>query len=193
VPKEIELYKKGFLEDSLRHSVYSIEDIHDHNYCPPIVVEMYCMLLDMARGKLEAGNKQLIEKLNSWKESLENMESLFSLADRNEKIGDSTSVMSDDQVRRLKQVLAERERQLAVLYASTSWRVTWPLRLVGHQAKKTRYALSLIKSEIDARGGLKKSIREAVEVYRYEGIPGLKRALVKATCTVSDRSREKGH
>jgi len=48
-------------------------------------------------------------------------------------------------------------------------------------AKKARYIFELVKAQIDARGGLKKSIREVIDICRDEGLSGVKRVIRMAT------------
>ena len=42
----------------------------------------------------------------------------------------------------LHQAVRERDKQISDIYSSTSWRITWPLRLIGRQLKKIRNLIS---------------------------------------------------
>jgi len=76
---------------------------------------------------------------------------------------------------RLKNEIAMLEEQIAALYNSTSWRITMPLRFIGHQVKRFRRVAELTKPAIQRGGGLNSTIRKAIRLYRREGIPGIKR------------------
>jgi len=105
------------------------------------------------------------------------------VAERDERIGQLEQAVAerDERIDRLGQTIAQREEHIAAIYASTSWCVTWPLRIIGHQLRRIQYVFRLIKSQIDGRGGLRKSIRKVVGVCRGEGLVGVKRARRVAT------------
>ncbi|PTR09612.1 glycosyltransferase involved in cell wall biosynthesis [Nitrosospira sp. Nsp5] len=46
----------------------------------------------------------------------------------------------DKQITSLNQILSERNMQIAGLYNSNSWRITWPLRTTAHHLKRVRHA-----------------------------------------------------
>jgi len=54
---------------------------------------------------------------------------------------------------RLKNEIAMLEEQIAALYNSTSWRITMPLRFIGHQVKRFRRVAELTKPAIQRGGG----------------------------------------
>lgn len=73
------------------------------------------------------------------------------------------------------QALAERDGQIAALYNSTSWRITWPLRIVVHHIKRARRVAALAMPAIQRGGGLKSTLKKAIQLYRREGLAGIKR------------------
>ena len=78
---------------------------------------------------------------------------------------------------RLNKVVAERDRKIAVLYGSTSWRITRPLRVVAHQLKRTRQLGKLVMPAIAYGGGLRSTFKKAVNLYRREGFAGIRRGV----------------
>lgn len=81
----------------------------------------------------------------------------------------------DQHVTNLTQMITDRDRQISDLYCSTSWQVTLPLRIVGHQLKRFQRAINLSGPAIQRGGGLKNTIMKAIRLYHSEGIPGIKR------------------
>jgi glycosyltransferase involved in cell wall biosynthesis len=58
---------------------------------------------------------------------------------------------------------------------STSWRITRPLRMVAHQFKRVRRVVELAMPAIKRGGGLKNTLKKAVQFYRREGLAGIRR------------------
>jgi len=81
------------------------------------------------------------------------------------------------QIASLKQVLVERDGQIAALHTSISWRVTWPLRSISHQFGRIKQILSLLPNTVTRSGGLKNTVRKALRLYQREGITGITRGL----------------
>jgi glycosyltransferase involved in cell wall biosynthesis len=79
------------------------------------------------------------------------------------------------QVSTLNQAVTERDGQIAALYNSTSWRITRPLRIVAHQMKRVRRVAELAMPAIKRGGGLKNTFKKAIQLYRREGLAGIRR------------------
>jgi len=88
---------------------------------------------------------------------------------------DSILVERDGQIAGLYQAVVERDGQIAALYNSTSWRVTSLLRTVAHQVERARRATELVMRAIKRVGGLKSALKKAVQLYRRQGLAGIKR------------------
>ncbi|WP_283743906.1 glycosyltransferase [Sideroxydans sp. CL21] len=84
-------------------------------------------------------------------------------------------VERDGHISHLNQSVAERDALIAALYNSTSWRITGPLRFVAYQMKRVRRIVELAKPAIKRGGGLRNTVKKAVQVYRREGLQGIKR------------------
>jgi GT2 family glycosyltransferase len=77
------------------------------------------------------------------------------IAERDGQIGNLNQAIAerDGQIGNLKQAIAERDGQIIALYNSTCWRVTRPIRIIGHQMKRVKCiverSLSAIRREDD--------------------------------------------
>ena len=87
--------------------------------------------------------------------------------------GERSKAGHDKQVAMLKQTIADRESRIAEIYDSTSWRVTWPLRVASHQAKRLRIAGAFVLTAVRRNGGVMGILRKAVALYRRGGMSGL--------------------
>ena len=71
--------------------------------------------------------------------------------------------------------LQASHQQIAALQASTSWRLTAPLRFVSRQIKRVPKVLALAGPAIKLGGGVTGTAKKAIKLYSSEGIPGIKR------------------
>jgi GT2 family glycosyltransferase len=82
---------------------------------------------------------------------------------------------AEDQLRQAAQTLAVRDRDIAALYGSTSWRVSQPLRLVGNARLRLLAVGRRVRSVIAREGGIAATLGAAARVYRREGLTSLSR------------------
>lgn len=99
------------------------------------------------------------------------------LADRDAAMAERDAALADRDAAAAERnaIAVERNRQVAALYNSTSWRITHPLRFVSYQLKRIRRAGELIRPAIKHGGGLKNTLNKAIQLYRREGLTGIKR------------------
>ncbi|MDD5320857.1 MAG: glycosyltransferase [Methylococcales bacterium] len=79
----------------------------------------------------------------------------------------------DLRISALNQAFAERDQHITAIFSSTSWRMTSPLRWVGHQVKRIRHFLQLVKHE----GGVKSTLQLVFAAFRREGMSGIRNHL----------------
>jgi hypothetical protein len=132
---ELEFYKSQFLNTALRHTTYSLDDLSRDAHCPPLVREVYAALLEVASGKAHLEDPTMQNQIVSWKKEYERLKPSLILIDK--ALGRIASQVAgrDEQLANLSKVLVEREENIAKfksqiedIYASTSWRLTRPIR-----------------------------------------------------------------
>jgi GT2 family glycosyltransferase len=131
-PRELQIYKKDFLDQNLRHTVYDLNDLLLEKACPPIVKGIYKCLLNSASAKEGVDKIELQKKADSWSYEFERLQStlilidrLFtqkevaakSLAERGELIArlDQNAARLDEQIHTLNQAVADRDEQVHTL------------------------------------------------------------------------------
>jgi O-antigen biosynthesis protein len=66
-PSDLENFKQEFLEPSLRHAVHEDADLVNDPAVPPLLVEVYALLRDLAEDRLELGSDALMETQRRWR------------------------------------------------------------------------------------------------------------------------------
>lgn len=65
-PKGLETYKAEFLDSKLRHTVYDLRDLILDEACPPLVRDIYSVLLKVASDEISLEDTGLQEKIAEW-------------------------------------------------------------------------------------------------------------------------------
>lgn len=97
---------------------------------------------------------------------------------------------------KLTQLVAERDAELAVLYHSTSWKMTQPLRLLADELKSAKRvavgSTRRVHRVIRRGGGVKNTFLKALRLYRNEGFAGIKRGLKLAATSAQQTGNDYG-
>lgn len=143
---ELEQYKIEFLDTNLRHSVHRSDDMRNDSNCPPIVVDIYEVLLEVALDNQSTADSQFLKLIDQWTTEFERLEATLRLVDRiscesdrqigeNEKTIDILRLELHAQNSTLAAVNIDKDREIEVLrttvdalHASRSWRWTAPGR-----------------------------------------------------------------
>jgi len=79
---ELESFKKEFLDPSLRHTNFDLNDLMLDGICPPIVREVYSALVDVASGRGDVDSQIIQRKLAIWTEEFARLRFALTLADK---------------------------------------------------------------------------------------------------------------
>ena len=132
-PAELQNFKDAFLDQGLRSSVYDLNDLLLDVTCPPIVREIYNVLLDVATEKVKIDDLRIQKKMEGWSAEFERLRSPFLLVDkllmgqanatnalveRDGKIANLNQAFSecDSKMASVSKVIGERDSQIAQLY-----------------------------------------------------------------------------
>lgn len=132
--------------------------------------------------QIKAQSNDLIGEIGNLKQAVNEREKQIShinqiLIQREKQVSDINQVLieRDKQISSLSQALGSLDTQIRGLHDSTSWRLTSPLRFVGHQIKRGQRCVELLKPAVNSAGGLRSAIKKAVRIYQREGFEGIKR------------------
>lgn len=101
-------------------------------------------------------------------------------------VADLTQAVAEreERIAELDRGVAARDQHLACLtteraaiFASTSWRVTRPLRWCGHQVKRFRHVWKILPRLLQRGDGFFRTLRKGVTVFRREGLAGVRQRI----------------
>jgi glycosyltransferase involved in cell wall biosynthesis len=112
-PTELQKYKTEFLDQKLRHTVYDVNDLLLDALCPPIVREIYPVLLEVASEKIKFDDlQQLQSKIAQWSDEFERLELSLRLIDKffaQKLVATKTVAERDGQLASLNQKVHDKE------------------------------------------------------------------------------------
>jgi len=76
-PAELQRYKNEFLDESLRHTVYDLNDLLLDDNCLPIVFEIYADLLNVVLENTKTNEAELHDKIIRWSEEFKRLEPIL--------------------------------------------------------------------------------------------------------------------
>jgi hypothetical protein len=156
---ELKIYTSEFLDEALRHTAYSLDDLSLDDACPPLVREIYRTLLEIASDKADLENRALQDQIASWVNEYERLKPILALVDkafaRNKEV--------TYQIARLNQAVVERDEQIANLNREA----------VGRDEQITN-----IRQAIAGRDDQITKLREAI-VGRDEQIANINQAMIE--------------
>ena len=182
----LESYQRDFLEQSLRHTHFKLEDLEKNNDIPVIVKKIYRFLLEKVKSndfRVTQNETVLIQK---WQEEINEIRPLFRLLDQQQ---DQITELNAETVRRgewalglkndiahLNTELKQREDQITELNAETFRRGEWALGLkkeidqLNTELKQREDQITELNAETVRRGewalGLKAELKDEREKLR---------------------------
>jgi O-antigen biosynthesis protein len=144
---ELEIYKTEFLDNTLRHFVYELNDLLQDEAASAMVREVYKTVMDLS-FTLQIDDEVLQEKAYKWKNELVLLNPALTLADKlfNQlKTSEQSMNVRDATINSLNKQLLNQEQltiqkteeivkgkeTLNLVYSSKSWRITKLLRIVS--------------------------------------------------------------
>jgi len=124
------------------------------------------------------------EKIEDFKRQVGNLERMVADLnhDLNQQIANFQQITDDREhhVAYLGQVINERDERIAALTASTSWRLTKPLRYIGKQVGKIKTTLKAWRYAAAVAGGYQELLKKVWKTWKIEGLAGIKLRIVYA-------------
>ena len=72
-PDELKIFKEEFLDQGLRHTVYSLEDLLRDPSTPQVVKEIYTEMLSVASATIRLDDSEFRKKIAQWKQELDSL------------------------------------------------------------------------------------------------------------------------
>jgi glycosyltransferase involved in cell wall biosynthesis len=195
---KLKAYTDEFLDIELRHAKFEFKDLRKDPEIPHDVIDAFRLMNRLARDEINIDDpavekkfrqisvrlKMLSQALACWARSDVN------LAERESQIvnlrGQIVNLQGrivnlQGQIVNFNQSIEEHEGQItslkqsmAELRKSTSWRITAPVRCVGHQVGRIKNALSYATAMCGGYTGL---LRHVWKIYKRGGMHGIKRRI----------------
>lgn len=134
-------YEASFLERGLRHSSYTLEDLRSHPAVPALAADVFGLLRDVALDRLSLDDERTHQNFCRFAHELDGVSPALALLDRfDAQIADLRATARQADIA-LSRALADRDwlaAQRDALLASTSWRITEPMRKFAMGLEKLR-------------------------------------------------------
>jgi len=146
----LQAYKEDFLDENLRHTVYSADDLLVDQSCPPLVHEVYATLLEVASDRLDLQDPMLRRKIEDWSKQYEQHQAPLRLADKllKQKADARAQIVEQEaQLRALQQKYEEAQsaNQLAISERDTR------LGTLGEHLKSHEQQVAVLEQAIAER------------------------------------------
>jgi GT2 family glycosyltransferase len=195
-----------FNEESLC-TVYDLNDLSSDDACPPLAREVYATLLGAVFDDMSLEDTTLRKKVERWRLEYERLKPALTLMDKlfTERAAASKAISDhEERIAGLTQAITKRDEQLAghcivaaerdalrqtvaELYASSSWRLTGPIRYVGRWVLRAK-AVGRQSRYFLKRDGLPQAASKTARVLRREGLRGIKNRLLVRVLTAPPHS-----
>ncbi|WP_218131736.1 glycosyltransferase [Nitrosospira multiformis] len=109
-PVELDSYITQFLDETLRHTAYDLNDLSLDDACPLLIREIYTELLNATSDKILLDDPILKDKIEQWTNEWQRLKPILTLADRLSSLNPLGK-----QIASLKQALVEHDGQIASL------------------------------------------------------------------------------
>ncbi|RIJ89835.1 MAG: hypothetical protein DCC43_15145, partial [Candidatus Brocadia sp.] len=113
---EFKEYEIEYLDDGLRHTHFVFEDLILDKASPPVVIELYRLLSDLAADKIAPDSQKLNSRLSSINKKFKIISNILTYHQAYDKKLASLElelIESKNQIAGYKQVVIEREKQIA--------------------------------------------------------------------------------
>ncbi|AHF08076.1 sulfotransferase family protein [Desulfitobacterium metallireducens] len=117
-PDEMKNYRSEFLDEGLRHTVYTLNDLILDDACHPLVSEIYTALLDVAIDRRRMNDVVIQNQVALWSNEFKRLKSILCLIDkltRKITILNQVEIERDGQISSLNQLVVERDAQISSL------------------------------------------------------------------------------
>jgi glycosyltransferase involved in cell wall biosynthesis len=180
-------YRTHFLENSLRHTHYRLDDLRVQRNIPPSVTALYKVLVELATDTARFDHPEVLSLVGHISEQFrESYAALCYMQACEERALVLAHQLTERQVEvaGLNEAVADRNEQLELILASRSWQLTKPLRLVGRVIRGDRPLVAQREQKIPSSNqGLR------IERPRAQGLQSTTRPLVAeadAPCSLVD-------
>jgi glycosyltransferase involved in cell wall biosynthesis len=115
-PQELEVYKAEFLDSSLRHTVHQLADLMQDDASPPLVREVYRVLIEICEDRLSLDAPSLQADLEAWLVEFHRTRPTLKLVDRlYTQVGKlkESAVLQDDKIADLAADINAYEQKVA--------------------------------------------------------------------------------
>lgn len=149
---ELGSYKSEFLDETLRHTVYTLNDLSLEPICPPLVNEMYTSLLQVARDQSSPDDSALQREIFRWANEFRRLGSTLALVDKlfiNIASLSQANAKHGAQIINLTQATAEGEAQIASL-TQTLARRDRQIATLAKRNENTEYEIVRVKQDLSA-------------------------------------------
>lgn len=164
-------------EEELYQRLDELQQIHLH-------AQKLQTRISLLKNKNQQKTLEFQGRIKKLQYSSANLHSTLDSLDQQVGLLNSKLLEIESERAHLKQTLILKDQAIASILESTSWKLSTPIRIVGHQYHRLKWLSAILPKAINRSGGIASTTKKALAVLKKEGLYGLRAQLRRTSLSL---------